>query len=164
MLARFPSVASLIVGAVAGAIAAGCGAGAQRRSTTAVPVSPMITHTELAHGPASGSIDIYCYDRPTDLSPVVPGDPAYAYVPNSMSTTVDVISQRAFKVVEHFPAGEVPQHVTPAYNLKALYLDNGLGNSLTPIDPRTGKPGTPIPVQLRIPTTSIAIGARRPTP
>ena len=34
----------------------------------------------------------------------------------------------------------------PAWNLKTLYVTNDLGNSLTPIDPRTGKPGTPIPV------------------
>ena len=64
-----------------------------------------------------------------------------------MSNTVDVISQRTFKIVAQFPTGELPQHVTPAYNLKTLYVDNDLGNSLTPIDPRTGKPGTPIPVE-----------------
>ena len=69
------------------------------------------------------------------------------YVPNSMSNTVDVISQRTFKIVAQFPTGALPQHVTPAYNLKTLYVDNDLGNSLTPIDPRTGKPGTPIPVE-----------------
>ena len=34
----------------------------------------------------------------------------------------------------------------PAWDLKTLYVTNDLGNSLTPIDPRTGKPGTPIPV------------------
>jgi DNA-binding beta-propeller fold protein YncE len=37
--------------------------------------------------------------------------------------------------------------VTPSYDLKTLYVDNDLGNSLTPIDPKTGKPGTPIPVE-----------------
>ena len=30
---------------------------------------------------------------------------------------------------------------------QTLYVDNDLGNSLTPIDPRTGRPGTPIPVE-----------------
>src|SRR6202012_4404261 len=73
-------------------------------------------------------------------------DPALVYVPNSQSDTVDVISQRTFKVVEHFATGALPQHVTPSYDLRTLYVDNDQGNSLTPIDPRTGRPGQPIPV------------------
>ncbi len=68
------------------------------------------------------------------------------YVPNSMSNTVSVISQKTFKVIAQFPTGALPQHVTPAYDLKTLYVDNDDGNSLTPINPSTGKPGTPIPV------------------
>jgi len=96
---------------------------------------------------AARPINVYRFDGPRDLSPAVAGDPALVYVPNSTSNTVDVISQRTFKIVEQFPTGELPQHVTPAYNLKTLYVDNDLGNSLTPIDPRTGKPGTPIPVE-----------------
>jgi DNA-binding beta-propeller fold protein YncE len=76
----------------------------------------------------------------------VRGDPALVYVPNSLSNTVDVISQKTFKVVEHFATGALPQHVTPAYDLKTLYVDNDQGNSLTPINPRTGRPGHRIPV------------------
>ena len=35
----------------------------------------------------------------------------------------------------------------PAWDLRTLYVTNDIGNSLTPIDPRTGKPaGAPIPV------------------
>jgi DNA-binding beta-propeller fold protein YncE len=40
----------------------------------------------------------------------------------------------------------VPQHVVPAYDLRTLYVTNDLGNSLTAIDPRTGRPGRTIPV------------------
>jgi DNA-binding beta-propeller fold protein YncE len=58
-----------------------------------------------------------------------------------------VISQRTLKVVDTFSTGALPEHVTPAYDLRTLYVDNDEGNSLTPIDPRTGKPGTPIPVE-----------------
>ena len=50
------------------------------------------------------------------------------------------------QVVEHFAVGALPQHVVPAWNLKTLYVTNDAGNSLTPIDPRTGKPGPSIPV------------------
>ena len=67
-------------------------------------------------------------------------------MPNSQSNTVDVIDPRTYRVVEHFAVGQLPQHVVPAWNLKTLYVTNDDGNSLTPIDPRTGKPGTPIPV------------------
>ena len=77
----------------------------------------------------------------------VHGDPALVYVPNSMSNTVDVISQRTMRVVAQFPTGALPQHVTPSWDLKTLYVDNDLGNTLTPIDPRTGRPGQPIPVE-----------------
>jgi YVTN family beta-propeller protein len=78
---------------------------------------------------------------------VVRSDPALVYVPNSMSNTVTVISQRTLKVIGQFPTGALPQHVTPAWNLKTLYADNDDGNSLTPIDPRTARPGRPIPVE-----------------
>jgi DNA-binding beta-propeller fold protein YncE len=64
-----------------------------------------------------------------------------------MSNTVSVISQRTMKVIGQFSTGALPQHVTPSWNLKTLYVDNDLGNSLTPIDPRTGHPGRPIPVE-----------------
>jgi YVTN family beta-propeller protein len=68
------------------------------------------------------------------------------YVPNSQSGTVDVIDPRTFHVVEHFTVGALPQHVVPAWNLRTLYVTNDLGNSLTTINPRTGKPGKTIPV------------------
>ena len=92
-------------------------------------------------------VNVYRGDFAGEISPAVRGDPALVYVPNSMSSTVDVISQRTMKIVEQFATGALPQHVTPAYDLTRLYVDNDLGNSLTPIDPRTGRPGTPIPVE-----------------
>ena len=68
------------------------------------------------------------------------------YVPNSQSNTVDEINPTTFKVVRHFAVGGLPQHVVPSYDLKTLYVTNDTGNSLTPINPRTGSPGRPIPV------------------
>jgi YVTN family beta-propeller protein len=90
--------------------------------------------------------DVYAADRAGELSPAVRGDPALVYVPNSQSNTVDVISQRTFKVIRQFPVGALPQHVTPSWDLRTLYVTNDDGNSLTPIDPRTARPGAPIPV------------------
>lgn len=68
------------------------------------------------------------------------------YVPNSNSNTVDVIDPRTFKIVDHFAVGGLPQHVTPSWDLKTLYVLNDEGNSITPINPKTAKPGRPIPV------------------
>ena len=45
-----------------------------------------------------------------------------------------------------FSVGALPQHVVPSYDLKTLWVTNDEGNSLTPIDPATGKPGKPVPV------------------
>jgi len=80
------------------------------------------------------------------LAPAARAARSLIYVPNSQSNTVDVIDPRTFKIVEHFAVGALPQHVVPAWNLKTLYVTNDLGNSLTPIDPRTGRPGAAIPV------------------
>src|SRR5207248_5616318 len=40
----------------------------------------------------------------------------------------------------------LPQHVVPSYNLRTLWVTNDLGNSLTPINPVTGRPGRPVHV------------------
>jgi DNA-binding beta-propeller fold protein YncE len=108
--------------------------------TELVPSSHAVRKTQAAVR------NVYAADRPGDLSPVVRHAKPYVYVPNSDSGTVDVIDQRTFKIVEHFAVGELPQHVVPAWNLKTLYVTNDLGNSLTTINPNTGRPGRTIPV------------------
>ena len=72
--------------------------------------------------------------------------PSRVYVPNSESNTVSVINPSTYRVIDQFPVGANPQHVVPSYDLKTLWVNNDQGNSLTPIDPRTGKPGHTIPV------------------
>src|SRR5205823_13962008 len=49
--------------------------------------------------------------------------------------------------VKHFAVGRPPQHVVPSWDLKTLWVTNDLSNSLTPIDPATGDPGRPVPVE-----------------
>jgi YVTN family beta-propeller protein len=128
-----------------GLLAAGCGS-ADRTTTLPSSKHPVHSFARLQH-PSAPTGNIYSADAAGDLSPVVRRDPALVYVPNSLSNTVSVISQRTLKVIATFPTGGLPQHVTPSYDLKTLYVDNDLGNSLTPINPRTGTPGTPIPVE-----------------
>ncbi|MEP6696407.1 MAG: YncE family protein [Pseudonocardiales bacterium] len=90
--------------------------------------------------------NLYAADAPGRLSPQVQHDPALVYVPNSKSGTVDVIDQRTYRRVGHFTVGALPQHVVPSYDLRTLWVNNNDGYSLTPIDPRTGKPGRALPV------------------
>ena len=80
------------------------------------------------------------------LSTVVRRDPALVYVPNTLSNTVTVISQRTMKVVATYGVGHLPQHVTPSYDLRSLYALNDNGNSLTRFDPATGRIANTIPV------------------
>ena len=90
--------------------------------------------------------NVYAYDGPGAMSPAVRGVPYRIYVPNSESDTVDVIDPRTYRVIDHFAVGGLPQHVVPSWDLTTLYVTNDSGNSLTPIDPRTGHPGAPIAV------------------
>ena len=90
--------------------------------------------------------NVYAADGRGQLAPVARQAKQLVYVPNSGSDTVDVIDPHTFRVVDHFAVGGLPQHVVPAWNLRTLWVTNDTGNSLTPIDPRTGKPGAPVPV------------------
>ena len=130
-------------------------AGGRGRSTEAQLTSLAAVNKSSAprakRGPtkqASGSaVDVYAHDGANDLSPTVRGVPPRVYVPNSASNTVDVIDQRTFKIVAHYTVGALPQHVTPSYDLKTLWVDNDAGNSLTPLSPITGRPeGKAVPV------------------
>ena len=91
--------------------------------------------------------DVYAADRPGLLSDVVKAFPARIYVPNSESNTVDVIDPATYRVVGHFGVGRQPQHVTPSYDLKTLWVLNDQGNTLTSIDPATAKKGKTIRVE-----------------
>jgi YVTN family beta-propeller protein len=149
------SVAVLLAAAVLG----GCGQGARTPGGTATDRAPASTtpgpaRTTAAFRPLrAGRIppplarnDVYAAGRPNLLAPQVRHDPARIYVPNSGSNTVDVIDQRTGKIVDHFATGRQPQHVTPSWDLRTLWVSNDLGNSLTPIDPRTGRHGKMVPV------------------
>src|SRR5579862_3724308 len=91
--------------------------------------------------------DIYAADHANQLSPVVKSFPSLIYVPNTGSSSVDVIDPKSFKIVDHFKVGRQPQHVTPSYDLKTLWVLSDLGDSLTRIDPATGKEGDTVKVK-----------------
>jgi DNA-binding beta-propeller fold protein YncE len=143
---RFPVALGCVLVVLVVLALAGCGGSShQHGSTSSGSKRPPLPQAALGRG--ATAVNIYRADAPGHFSPAVKGDPALVYVPNSLSNTVDVISQRTMRIVAQFPTGELPQHVTPSYDLRTLYVDNDLGNSLTPIDPRTGRPGRPIRVE-----------------
>jgi DNA-binding beta-propeller fold protein YncE len=137
-------------------LVAACGGSSHRGrpSPTATPTPRSDPHERAATGRARvGRIppllrrhDVYFAGRPGKLMPWVRHDPARVYVPNSDSASVDVISQKTGRIVDHFATGALPQHVTPSWNLRTLWVTNDAGNSLTPIDPRTGRHGARVPV------------------
>src|SRR4051794_15699470 len=91
--------------------------------------------------------NIYSETRAGMWSKAVEGFPARIYVPNSGSNTVDVIDPATFKVVGHFDVGLEPQHVTPSYDMKTLWVLNDHSDTLTRIDPKTGHKGETIRVR-----------------
>jgi DNA-binding beta-propeller fold protein YncE len=113
---------------------------------TVRPTAPRTRHSAAQHATAR-ALNVYAHDNANELSPAVRKAPPRVYVPNSASNTVDVIDQRTFKIVAHYRVGLLPQHVTPSYDLKTLWVDNDVGNSLTPLSPITGRPkGKPVRV------------------
>src|SRR5262249_48862523 len=52
---------------------------------------------------------------------------------------VSVIDPKTFKVVRTLHVGGEPHHITPAWDLRRLYVDNPALDRLTVIDPKTAK-------------------------
>lgn len=94
--------------------------------------------------------NLYSETSAGELSSTVAGDLLRIYVPNRRSNNVSVIDPAKLAVVDRFPVGISPQHVVPSWDLKTLWVANNgdrrRDGSLTPIDPKTGKPGQAIPV------------------
>jgi YVTN family beta-propeller protein len=60
------------------------------------------------------------------------------------SNDVYVIDPKTFKVIDKYKVGLNPQHVAPSWDMQTLWVTNNAERtdkgSLTPIDPKTGKP------------------------
>jgi len=94
--------------------------------------------------------NLYSETRAGMLSPAVKDDLERVYVPNLRSNDVTVIDPVTLKIVDHFKVGRAPQHIVPSWDLRTLWVANNAerteDGSLTPINPRTGKPGKAIAV------------------
>lgn len=94
--------------------------------------------------------NLYSEVRTDNFAAGVKDDLQRAYVPNLRGHSVSVIDTQTLKVVDTFKVGRSPQHVVPSWDLRTLWVANnderGHNGSLTPIDPRTGKPGPALKV------------------
>ena len=100
--------------------------------------------------PVVDPANLYSETRAGALSAAVASALPRVYVPNRTSNDVWVYDPATLKVVDKFKVGINPQHVVPSWDLKTLWVTNNAegrtDGSLTPIDPRTGKPGKAIAV------------------
>ena len=136
-LAQNPAVpASAALSAARAASAAAASATVQ----TVPGMPPVIDKNNLYSETTSGRI-----------SSATAGALERVYVPNRGANTVSVIDPATLKVVDTFKVGINPQHVVPSWDLKTLWVANNAegrtDGSLTPIDPKTGKPGKQIAVE-----------------
>ncbi|MCX5267843.1 YncE family protein [Streptomyces sp. NBC_00199] len=124
------------------------GTGRTTERAVPAPVKPVRPVVDGLPGmpPVLDPKDVYAADRPNRLSPVVKDFPPRVYVPNTESDTVSVIDPKTYRVIETIRVGRQPQHVVPSWDLKTLWVNNDRGNTLTPIDPATGKAGKPVEV------------------
>lgn len=94
--------------------------------------------------------NIYSEIGTARMSPALAGHRELVYVPHVQSNDVYVIDPKTLKVIDKYKVGLNPQHVVPSWDMQTLWVTNNAERttkgSLTPIDPKTGKPGKEIPV------------------
>lgn len=121
---------------------AACGLALGLANATAAPLPGM--------PPVVDPHNIFSETTPDKMTPEVGRDLPRVYVPNLRSNDVYVIDPNTYRVIDKFPVGRSPQHVVPSWDLRTLWVTNNAegrpDGSLTPIDPRSGKPGKAIPV------------------
>jgi YVTN family beta-propeller protein len=122
---------------------------AEGPGTSLVAPSPSVA-TIPGMPPVIDPANLYSEIAAQKMSSAVAGDPRRVYVPNLQSNDVYVIDQDTLTVIDKFRVGLNPQHVVPSWDMRTLWVANNAENtkvgSLTPVDPRTGKPGKAIPV------------------
>ncbi|WP_349604984.1 YncE family protein [Cupriavidus sp. DF5525] len=135
---RLSRLGSSVVRALAGLSAAGAAFAAPAVATVA-GMPPVVNASNL-----------YSEAGADHLSPAVAEALPRVYVPNLRSNDVYVIDPATFKVVDKFRVGYRPQHVVPSWDLHTLWVTNNAegrpDGSLTPIDPKSGRPGKEVRV------------------
>jgi DNA-binding beta-propeller fold protein YncE len=137
--------------------AAGTSAAAPSRTATSTSASPSPTPSPAPSPspavdglpgmpPVTDPSNVYADAGAGMLSATARTAKPLVYVPDSGDGDVRVIDPATFKVLDRFHAGIEVQHVVPAYDMRTLYATDDIGNTITPIDPRTGAHGARIPI------------------
>ena len=140
--------AALILVALGLAVSA-CSSGKKLATGSAASTRPSTSRSSRAHPtpPAAftaGTVNVYAAATGGILARLR-SIPERVYVPNSIGNSISVIDPATFKVIDQYPVGIEPQHVTPSRDMRWLYVDQGNTGNLTVIDPRTGKIARIIP-------------------
>jgi DNA-binding beta-propeller fold protein YncE len=114
-------------------------------ATSASPPVPAAVPRLPGMPPVTDPGNVYAATGAGMLSPAAQAARPMVYVPHN-SGEVWEIDPATFAVVARFPAGREVQHVVPSWDMRTLYATDDVGNTITPIDPRTGAPGRRIPV------------------
>ena len=140
--------ALLVAGVQRNPARAQAGPAAASASAASAPAAAVVTVSGMP--PVVDARNLYSEVAAGKISPALAGDLVRIYVPNLRSNDVYVVDPEAMKVVDRFKVGIGPQHIVPSWDLRTLWVTNNAegrtDGSLTPIDPRTGKPGKSIPV------------------
>lgn len=136
-------------------VIAACNGGSDNKGDqAAVTPAPGATSSSPAASPSASAaptpstVNLYAAAGANMFSPAVADAKALVYVPNHTDGTISVIDPKTYTVIDTYASGPGTQHVVPSWDMKTLYGNNTEnGNSLTPIDPTTGKrKGPNIPV------------------
>ncbi len=148
-LRRFgPLLAAVTITAALAGLAAH--SAAQAPAASAPPAQAPRTVAVVLPGMPPVPVASNLYSETGKFSEAVKGDLERIYVPNLRSSDVYVVDPQALKVVDRFKVGVGPQHIVPSWDLRTLWVTNNAegrtDGSLTPIDPKTGKPGKAVMV------------------
>ena len=141
--------------------------GASAAAAAAPPAAPSSRLWPRSPGmpPVVDARNLYSETAAGKISPALAGDLERIYVPNLRSNDVYVVDPAAMKVVDRFKVGIGPQHIVPSWDLRTLWVTNNAegrtDGSLTPIDPKTGKPGSRCRSTTRTTCTSRPTASRR---
>jgi YVTN family beta-propeller protein len=146
----------------AAALVTALGAGVSTQSVRAQASAPAAVPPAAAPAPAPAvttvpgmppvidARNLYSETASGKWNPAVQSDLERIYVPNLRSNDVYVIDPNEFKVIGRFKVGIGPQHIVPSWDLRTLWVTNNAegrtDGSLTPVDPKTGKPGKAVMV------------------
>ena len=114
--------------------------------------TPAAAQVQTAPGmpPLTDPTNLYSEIGVGKVSPALAGHRELVYVPHVQSNDIYVIDPKTLKVVDKYKVGLNPQHVVPSWDMQTLWVTNNAERTtrgtLTPIDPKTGKPGKDIVV------------------